>query len=86
MSVFSSDKKEVMLLQVLSQFVYDTEKRTFLFNGVFFLLPWTFTLYIIFLYISFIFNCNENYFNFGSCLICLDICSLNLIVAYLNFK
>jgi hypothetical protein len=33
MSVPSSDKKEVMLLQVLSQCVYDTEKRTFLFNG-----------------------------------------------------
>jgi hypothetical protein len=32
-SVPSSDKKEVMLLHVLSQFVYDTEKRTFLFNG-----------------------------------------------------
>jgi hypothetical protein len=33
MSVPSSDKKEVMFLQVFSQFVNGTENRTFLFNG-----------------------------------------------------
>jgi hypothetical protein len=49
MSVPSSDKKEVMLLQVLSQFVYDTEKRTFLFHGCIFPSSLDISTYIIFL-------------------------------------